>query len=98
MMDNQKDKWKITPEKAHKMLTDEGMNVTLAEATEILSFLKMMAGVVVKKFLEDSGSNKMTEKDVLSETLEIKKKKTRSNNPNEKTTYCNTCNFLNNSF
>ncbi len=30
---------KIIPEKAHKMLTDEGMNVTLAEVTEILSFL-----------------------------------------------------------
>jgi hypothetical protein len=31
MMNNQKDKWKITPEKAHKMLTDEVMNVTLDE-------------------------------------------------------------------
>ncbi len=42
-----------------------------------------MAGAV-KKFLEDSGSSTIPENDVLSETLEIKKKKTRSNNPNKK--------------
>jgi hypothetical protein len=28
-MDSQNDNWKLTPEKAHKMLTEEGMNVSL---------------------------------------------------------------------
>ncbi|WP_406843430.1 hypothetical protein [Flavobacterium soyae] len=35
------------------MLNDEGMDVTLEEATEILSFLKFMANAVVKKFLNE---------------------------------------------
>lgn len=45
-------KGEITPEKAMKMLNSEGMNVTLQEATEILLFLRKMAGVAVAKFLE----------------------------------------------
>lgn len=40
---NQNSIEKSTPEKALKMLTDEGMNVKLSEATEILFFLKLMA-------------------------------------------------------
>lgn len=95
---NENQRGRITPEKALKMLTDEGMNVTLTEATEILSFLKMMAGAVVKKFLENPKTSKSTEKEVLNEALEIKEKKTMSKTPNKKTIYCNTCNFLNNSF
>lgn len=95
---NENQRGRITPEKALKMLTDEGMNVTLTEATEILSFLKMMAGAVVKKFLENPETSKSTEKEVLNEALEIKEKKTMSKTPNKKTIYCNTCNFLNNSF
>ncbi|WP_286965524.1 hypothetical protein [Flavobacterium sp. UBA4854] len=98
MEENQNHSGKITPAKALKMLTDEGMNVTLEQATEILSFLKLMAEGVVKKFLEDTKTSKIKEIGVLQETLEIKEKKTMSKTPNKKTIYCNTCNFLNNSF
>jgi hypothetical protein len=51
-MNSQNDNWKITPEKALKMLADEGMNVTLDQAAEILSFLRLMAEITVKKFLK----------------------------------------------
>lgn len=35
------------------MLNDEGMNVTLEEATEILKFLAKMADVAVLSFLKE---------------------------------------------
>ncbi|WP_143102119.1 hypothetical protein [Flavobacterium phragmitis] len=65
MMNNQNDKWKITHEKAHKMLTDEGMNVTLDEGAEILSFLRFLAEGTVKKFLKDSESGETVENTIL---------------------------------
>lgn len=48
----EKNRGKITPEKAMQMLNSEGMNVTIEEATEILLFLRKMAHVAVSKFLE----------------------------------------------
>lgn len=45
-------KGKITPLEAQKMLNDEGMNVTLEEATDILKFLAKMADVAVRNFLK----------------------------------------------
>ncbi|MFD1604797.1 hypothetical protein ACFSJW_15410 [Flavobacterium artemisiae] len=44
---------KITPLEAQKMLNDEGMNVTLEEATDILKFLANMADVAVRNFLKE---------------------------------------------
>lgn len=95
---NQKHSGKITPEKALKMLTDEGMDVTLAQATEILSFLRLIAGIRVKKFLEDLETNKITKEEALHENLEIKNKKIKAKSPTKKVTYFKTCNFLNNNF
>jgi hypothetical protein len=43
---------KITPEKAQKMLKEEGMDVTLEEAKEILYFLRKLANIAVLKYLE----------------------------------------------
>jgi len=43
---------KITPEKAQKMLKEEGMGVTLEEAKEILYFLRKLANIAVLKYLE----------------------------------------------
>lgn len=47
-------KGKITPLEAQKMLNDEGMNVTLEEATDILKFLANMADVAVRNFLKEN--------------------------------------------
>ncbi|KIO54602.1 hypothetical protein [Flavobacterium hibernum] len=46
-------KGKITPLKAQKMLKDEGLNVTLEDATDILKFLANMADVAVRNFLKE---------------------------------------------
>lgn len=43
---------RITPERAQKMLIEEGMVVTLEEAKEILCFLRKLANIVVFKYLE----------------------------------------------
>lgn len=43
---------KITPEKAQKMLKEEGMDVTLEEAKDILCFLRKLANMAVLKYLE----------------------------------------------
>jgi hypothetical protein len=53
-MENEIDnfKEKITPESAQKMLRDEGMDVTIAEAKEILYFLRKIANIAVLKYLE----------------------------------------------
>ncbi|EJF99008.1 hypothetical protein [Flavobacterium sp. F52] len=96
---NQNHTGKITPEKALKMLTDEGMDVTLAQTAEILSFLRLIAGISVKKILEDPETNKITkEEEALHESLENKNKKIKIKSPYKKITYCKTCNFLNNNF
>ncbi|QOG01084.1 hypothetical protein [Flavobacterium sp. MDT1-60] len=55
--EEEKHNGKISPQKAQKMLNDEGMDVTLEEAAEILSFLKFMANAVVKKFLNEKEEN-----------------------------------------
>ncbi len=99
IMNNQKDKWKITPEKAHKMLTDEGMNVTLDEAAEILSFLRFLAESTVKKFLKDSESDEPIENSTLDKKTDTPTKiKQKKNVSPEEIIYCRTCNFLNNNF
>nr|WP_315200695.1 hypothetical protein [uncultured Flavobacterium sp.] len=43
---------KVTPEKAQKMLKEEGMEVTLEEAKDILYFLRKLANIAVFKYLE----------------------------------------------
>ncbi|WP_187356517.1 hypothetical protein [Flavobacterium ajazii] len=43
---------RITPEKAQKMLKEEGMEVTLQEAKDILYFLRKLANIAVIKYLE----------------------------------------------
>lgn len=43
---------KISPEKAQKMLKDEGMDVSIEEAKEILYFLRKLANIAVLKYLE----------------------------------------------
>ncbi|MBO9585330.1 MAG: hypothetical protein J7574_14300 [Flavobacterium sp.] len=52
------------------MLADEGMNVTLDKATEILSILRLMAEITVKKFLKDPKRTEIAEEDVLAEKNE----------------------------
>lgn len=99
MMDNEKNKWKITPEKAHKMLIDEGMNVTLDEAAEILSFLRFLAESTVKKFLQGSESDETVEESILDKkTYTPTKIKQKKNVSSEGVIYCSICNFLNNNF
>ncbi|KAF2080053.1 hypothetical protein [Flavobacterium sharifuzzamanii] len=66
---NENQRGKITPEKALKMLTDEGMNVTLEEATEILSFLRILAEARVKHFLKDSESDQIVKDDQLDQNI-----------------------------
>ncbi|WP_426484606.1 hypothetical protein [Flavobacterium sp. 2] len=46
-------KGKITPLEAQKVLNNEGMNVSLEEATDILKFLVKMADVAVRNFLKE---------------------------------------------
>lgn len=43
---------KITPDKAQKMLKEEGVEVTLEEAKDILCFLRKLANIAVLKYLE----------------------------------------------
>ncbi|TDW47812.1 hypothetical protein EV144_10498 [Flavobacterium sp. 270] len=81
------------------MLADEGMNVTLNQASEILSFLRFMAERTVKKFLKDSESGEIVEEDVLPEKYETpNKNKQKQKVSTEGKIYCSTCNFLNNNF
>ncbi|WP_166925136.1 hypothetical protein [Flavobacterium poyangense] len=49
---NQKDyTGKISPKKAQKILKEEGMDVTLEKAEEILYFLRKLADIQVLHFL-----------------------------------------------
>ncbi|WP_193745200.1 hypothetical protein [Flavobacterium sp. ASV13] len=50
-IEEEKYRGKITPKKAQKILSDEGKNVTLEEAEEILEFLQKIAYVQVRKSL-----------------------------------------------
>lgn len=50
---------KITPEKAQKMLKEEGMDVTLDEAKEILHFLRKLANIAVLKYLENEKDSRL---------------------------------------
>ncbi|MGA9638967.1 hypothetical protein [Flavobacterium sp.] len=52
-------KSKITPEKARKMLKEEGMEVTLEEAKEILHFLKKLANIAVLKYLKNEKDSRL---------------------------------------
>jgi hypothetical protein len=45
-------KSKITPERAQKMLSEEGVDITLEEAKDILYFLRKLANIAVLKYLE----------------------------------------------
>ena len=46
-------KSKITPQKVQQILNEEGMNLTLEEAADALSFLQEMACITVRKFLNE---------------------------------------------
>ncbi|WP_035644063.1 hypothetical protein [Flavobacterium sp. ASV13] len=52
-IEEEKYRGKITANKAQKMLSDEGKNVTLEEAEEILEFLQKITYVQVRKFLNE---------------------------------------------
>jgi hypothetical protein len=43
---------KLTPERAFIILREEGLDVTLEQATEILYFLRKLANIAVSKYLE----------------------------------------------
>lgn len=43
---------RVTPEKVLEMMKQNGQEVTIAEATLILEFLRTMAGMAVTQYLE----------------------------------------------
>lgn len=47
---------KISAKKAVKILKKQGMNVTVDEAEKILFFLRKLANIAVRKYLEDCDS------------------------------------------
>jgi len=98
-MDNQNDNWKLTPEKAHKMLTEEGMNVSLDEAAEILSLLRILAECTVKNYLKGSENDEIEKVDQVHQNIETTiKSKPKKNDSAKGIIYCKTCNFLNDNF
>lgn len=48
---------RITPEKAHKMLKDEGLEISLEQAGEVLFFLRKLANMVVSKYLNNGNDS-----------------------------------------
>ena len=44
---------KMTPEKAAKMLSEEGLAVTIEEATQIVDFLRTLAKMTVAQYLRE---------------------------------------------
>ncbi|WP_276380105.1 hypothetical protein [Flavobacterium sp. H4147] len=81
------------------MLIDEGMNVTLEEAAEILSFLRFLAEGTVKKFLKESESDETVEDSGLDKKTDTPTKiKQKKNVSPEGVIYCSTFNFPNNNF
>lgn len=44
---------RITPEEAQQLLKSDGMDVTMEEAESILIFLRKLADIIVKKYLEN---------------------------------------------
>jgi hypothetical protein len=44
---------KMTPEKAVKMLSEEGLAVTIEEATRIVEFLRTLAKMTVAQYLRE---------------------------------------------
>jgi hypothetical protein len=44
---------KLTPEKALVMLREEGLDVSLEQATEILYFLRKLANIAVSNYLRE---------------------------------------------
>lgn len=51
-------KGKISPEKAKKILKQEGMNVTVEQAEEILYFLRKLANINLLHYLEKKDNKK----------------------------------------
>lgn len=45
---------KISPEQAHSMLKEEGLDISLEQAEEVLVFLRKMANIVVSNYLNQS--------------------------------------------
>ncbi len=46
---------RISPEKAVKLLKDDGIDVTIEQAKVILDFMYLMAEIVVEQFLDRPG-------------------------------------------
>ena len=44
---------KMTPEKAAKMLAEDGLVVTIEEATQIVEFLRALAKMAVAQYLRE---------------------------------------------
>lgn len=49
---------RISPEEAQKMLKEEGMDISLEHAEEVLSFLRKMANIVVSNHLNRKNREK----------------------------------------
>ncbi|MEH6681649.1 MAG: hypothetical protein V7724_13960 [Sediminicola sp.] len=49
----ERSKKRISPEDAQRMLREEGVEVSLELAEEVLWFLRKMANIVVRKYLEN---------------------------------------------
>lgn len=75
----------ITPKKAMKILKKEGMHVTTNEAEQILFFLRKLANIAVKKYLDDCDS---TNKQTKSNQKKHKERK------KPEIIYCKPCNIL----
>jgi hypothetical protein len=48
-------RYKISPERAVKLLKEDGIDVTIEQATVILDFMYEMAEIVIEQFLDTSG-------------------------------------------
>ncbi|HUH34295.1 MAG TPA: hypothetical protein VL022_00540 [Moheibacter sp.] len=56
-MSDFKARTKLTPERAHKMLQKEDMEITLEEAEKILEFLRKLANIAVSNYLKNKGKD-----------------------------------------
>lgn len=48
----EEEKEKITPEKAKNMLRQEGVELTLEQAKDVLEFMRKLANIAITKYLE----------------------------------------------
>ena len=60
---------KMTPEKAAKMLAEEGLVVTNEEATQIMDFLRTLAKMAVAQYLREDEQPSLQNTDDNQKTL-----------------------------